>query len=160
MSWSKRQLISAALEEIGLSSYIFDFEADQQQAYVRRLDAMMATWAKLGIQVGWPLPGVDYDASDLDTETGLQDTAVEAVTCNLALAIAPSIGRTPMLDTRLRAKQALQGLLIVAAKPPQQQLPSTLPRGQGQRYRQTWQPFFSEPVDPLSDAEAGEIELI
>lgn len=158
-SYSKRQIIEAALHEIGLASYIFDMGADQLQAYVRRLDMQMATWAGMGVQVGWPLPGVDPEASDLDTETGLQDTAVEAVTCNLALAIAPSIGRTPMPDTRMRARAAFDVLLIRAVKPIQQQLPATLPRGQGQRYRQAVQPYFPEPVDPLSDAQAGEIEF-
>lgn len=159
MSWTKKQLIESALSEIGLSNYIFDIQADELQTYVRRLDSMMATWALKGIQVGWPLPGVAYDASDLTTETGLQDTAIEAVSCNLALAIAPSLGRTPMPDTRMRAKEALNALMVVAAIPPEKQLPSTLPRGQGQRYNQVYNPFFNPPVEPLSDGQAQDIEL-
>lgn len=159
MSWTKKQLIEAALTEIGLSNYIFDLAPDELQSYVRRLDSMMATWALKGIQVGWPLPGVDYDASDLTTETGLQDTAIEAVACNLALAIAPSLGRTPMPDTRLRAREALNALMLVAAIPPQKQLPSNLPRGQGQRWSQVYRPFFNEPVEPITDGQAQDLEF-
>mgnify|MGYP000518919073 CR=1 FL=1 len=44
MSYTKRQFVIAAFEEIGLASYTFDITDDELSSACRRLDAMMAEW--------------------------------------------------------------------------------------------------------------------
>ena len=56
MGYKKRQFISAAFEEIGLASYVFDLQPEQLQSALRRLDAMMADWNAKGIRLGYPAP--------------------------------------------------------------------------------------------------------
>jgi hypothetical protein len=57
MSYTKRQFVDAAFEEIGLASYVFDLTTEELlPRLVRRLDAMMAQWNAKGIRLGYPLP--------------------------------------------------------------------------------------------------------
>ena len=51
MGYTKRQIIEAACEEIGLANYAFDMQPEQLQAMMRRLDAMMAEWNAKGIRL-------------------------------------------------------------------------------------------------------------
>ena len=44
MGYTKRQFVTAALEEIGLASYVFDLQPEQLQSALRRLDAMISEW--------------------------------------------------------------------------------------------------------------------
>lgn len=92
MSWSKRQLVESAYEEIGLASYVFDLNPEQLQSVVKRLDAMMATWAGKGILVGFPV-STNPDDTTLAQDTGIPDYAAEPIYTNLALRLAPTIGK-------------------------------------------------------------------
>ena len=92
MSWTKRQFIQAAFEEIGLATYIFDIETDQLQTVVKKLDAMMGLWDSKGVNIGFPIATNPEDA-DLDTETNAPDAANEAIYLNLAIRIAPGYGK-------------------------------------------------------------------
>ena len=84
MGYTKQQFVSAALEEIGLASYVFDLQPEQLQSALRRLDAMMADWNGKGIRLGYPLPSSPQD-SDLDEETLVPDSAYETIICSLGI---------------------------------------------------------------------------
>ena len=88
MGYTKRQFVTAALEEIGLASYVFDLQPEQLQSALRRLDALMAEWNGKGIRLGYPLPSSPQD-SDLDEESNVPDSANEAVIPSPTLAKAP-----------------------------------------------------------------------
>ncbi|OYW93885.1 MAG: hypothetical protein B7Z23_04325, partial [Pseudomonadales bacterium 32-61-5] len=88
MGYSKRQFISAAFEEVGLASYVFDLQPQQIESALRRLDAMMAEWNAKGIRLGYPLPN-SPESSDLSAESQVPDSANEAIITNLAIRIAP-----------------------------------------------------------------------
>jgi hypothetical protein len=90
MSYKKRQFISAAFEEIGLASYVFDLQPEQLQSALRRLDAMMADWNAKGIRLGYPLPSSPQD-SDLDEDTLVPDSAYEAIICSLGHQAGPKL---------------------------------------------------------------------
>jgi len=64
MSWTKRQFITQAFEEIGLAAYVFDLTAEQLDSALRRMDSMVAGWNANGVRIGYPLPGSPED-SDL-----------------------------------------------------------------------------------------------
>ena len=159
MSWTKRQFIEEAFSEIGLASYVFDVAPEQMQSALARLDSMMATWNTKGIRIGYPLPS-SQQASNLDDETNVPDTANEAIYTNLAIKLAPGIGKTPTRETKVAAKMAYDTLISNVTAIPQQQFPSTLPRGAGNKpWRYTRSRFFPEPEDPITVGPDSELDL-
>lgn len=158
MSWTKRQFVTAAFEEVGLAAYVFDLTPEQLQSALRRLDSMMAQWNYKGIRIGYPIPGSPED-SDIDTETAVPDSANDAILTNLALRIAPSYGKTPSIDTKASAKMGYDLLLSLAAMPMEMQMPSTMPLGAGNRSWSIDQPFCTPPVDPLLAGQDSAIDF-
>lgn len=158
MGWTKRQFVVQAFDEIGYAAYQFDLEPDQLQTAMYRLDAMMATWNGKGIRLGYPLPS-SPELADLDTETNVPDSANEAIYTNLAIRIAPSVGKTVSQDTKTAAREAYRVLLSRAAMPGEQQLPETMPRGAGNKPWDLDSTFVDPPDDPLLAGEDGPIDF-
>ena len=149
MTWKKRDFVVQAFEEIGYASYIYDAMPEQLQSVLRRLDAMLGAWNAKGIRLGYPLPANPGD-SDLDEETGVQDSSVEAIYLNLAIRIAPSFGKTISTEAKTSAKAAYDALLIKIAMPSEMQLPDTMPAGAGNKpWRTNYRPFLNKPIEPL-----------
>lgn len=160
MPWTKRQFIEAAYTELGLADYVFDLQPQELQSSLRRLDTMMADWYERGILLGYPLP-LTPGESDLDTPTGVPDRANEAIIVNLAIKLAPSYGKQVMPQTMTGAREALNTLLVRAARPGVMQMPSQTPAGAGNKYLgQFWGPFLRPPqADEVLVEYGGEIEL-
>ena len=117
MSWTKRQIVNAAFEDLGLGSYEFNIQPEQRQAALYRLDAMMGEWNAKGIRIGYPLPASPED-SDLDTESNLPDAANRAVYKNLAVEVAPTMGRIAPKELLIEAKKAYTTLFAFVKVPP------------------------------------------
>ena len=158
MSWTKRQFVEQAYEEIGYAGYVFDLEPEQLQSAMRRMDAMLATWNAKGIRIGYPLPSSPQN-SDLDDETNVPDSANEAIYTNLAIRLSPPIGKTISAETRMVAKDSFNTLLILAAVPPEMQLPNTMPAGSGNKPWRYDDAFLKDPADPLLAGGDGVIEF-
>lgn len=157
MSWTRRQLIQQAFEEIGIGSG-FEIAPDMLDSARQRLDAMMATWNGMGIRVGYPL--VSTPSSDLDTDTAVPDSAVEAIYTNLAIKLAPTYGKQVAPETRVNARAAYGVLLQRAVTPSEMQFPETLPYGAGNKpWRYAVDPYFPQPTDPIEAGGDGEIEF-
>jgi hypothetical protein len=150
MGYSKQQFVTAAFEEIGMASYVFDLAPQDLQSALRRLDAMMAEWNAKGIRLAYPLPGSPQDAS-LTEPSNVPDSANEAIITNLAMRLSPSFGKIPSPVTLSTAKAGYNTLLSRAAMPGEQQLPGTMPAGAGWK---TWRwgrgPFVDAPKDPVA----------
>lgn len=158
MGWTKRQFVEQAFEEIGLASYTFDLSPAQLESAMRRMDTMMATWNAKGIRLGYPIPS-SPENSDLDQETNVPDSANEAIYLNLGIRLAPGYGKTVSPDTKVSARSAYEAILSKAAMPAEQQLPSTLPAGAGNKPWRYDNPYLQDPVDPLLAGEDGEIQF-
>lgn len=158
MSWTKRQFIEQAFNEAGLASYVFDLTPEQLQSALRQMDAMLATWNTKGIRISYPLPG-SPEASNIDAETTVPDSANEAIYLNLAVRIAPGFGRQLMPDTKASAKAAYDALLSAAAMPPEMQFPQGVPLGAGNKPFVWGNQFTRDPVDPLLAGQDSEIEF-
>jgi len=157
MSWSKRQYIEQAFEELGLAAYLYDLTAEQLNSALQRLDAMMALWATKGIMVGYPLVSTPEN-SNLDQITDVPNWANEAIILNLALKIAPGYGKMVMDQTKVSAKQAYDALMSTTAQTLNMQWPSSMPAGAGYRQRGFQQPFLPRPdLDPLGTAANGNL---
>ncbi len=158
MGYSKRQFVTAAFEEIGLASYVFDLQPEQLQSALRRLDSMMADWNGKGIRLGYPIPG-SPQFSALDEPSEVPDSANEAIITNLAIRIAPSYGKAVSANTQATAKDSYNTVLARAVRPGQMQLPSTMPAGAGNKpWRVYDNPFIRPPVDPVLAGQDGPIE--
>lgn len=145
MAWSKRQIVYSAFEEIGLASYVFDLSPEQLQSAVKRLDAMMATWAEKGILVGFPV-SANPDDDTLAQDTGMPDYAAEAVYINLAVRLAPTVGKMVSAETKAAAKIAYDALAVRFAFPNQQQYQVGFPAGAGAKsWRLSGDPFMPTP---------------
>lgn len=150
MTWTKRQLITQAYEEIGLALYVFDLTPEQLESARRRLNAMVAGWNANGVRINFPLPA-DADSDDIDQECGIPDYAIEALYLGLALRLAPSIGKTVSPETKQFADMAYSNLANQTAIPtPERQLPITTPRGQGTKpWRNFNNPFVNVQPPPI-----------
>ena len=127
MSYTKRQLIDAAMNEIGLASYAFDLLPEQRENALRRLDSMMAEWNTRGLRLGYPVSD-NPDDSDIDANSNIPDAAWEAVITNLAIRVAPSYGKQINVATATTARHALNTILARASMPSEMKLPS-MPSG-------------------------------
>jgi len=158
MGYTKQQFISAAFEEIGLASYVFDLQPEQLESALRRLDAMMADWNAKGIRLGYPLPSSPQE-STLSEETLVPDSAYEAIICSLAIRLAPSFGKTVMIETKTTAKQGYDILLQRATFPLEKQLPATTPAGAGNKpWRVYDNPYVRPPYFPVDAGPDGPLE--
>lgn len=110
MSWTKRQFIMSAFDEIGIASYEFDLQPDQIQSALNKLDAMMSAWVARGIELSYPI-SASQSESDLDQATGVPSYAREAIATNLAVRLAPSYGKTLSPATIATAKEGYNVLL-------------------------------------------------
>ena len=160
MSWTKRQFIVAALEEIGLASYVFDILPEELESALRRLDAMMADWNVKGIRIGYPLSSIAN--SSVAQATGVPDSANEAIISNLGMRLAPSYGVMVPREVKISAKNGLMTLLTRAGviQPREKQLPSTLPVGAGNKpWRGSNENFMPEPTDNVDAGPDSELDF-
>lgn len=160
MGWTKAELVGAAFEEIGLASYEFDLSPEEQASALRRLDALMAVWNTRGIRVGYAMPSTP-GASDINEQSGITDSAYEAVYTALAMRLAPTFGKVVSNETRIAAKQAYDTLLAsVSSDPPRVQLPGTMPAGAGnRRFRGTIRPFLTPPRQTIAAGPDSDMEF-
>lgn len=147
MTWSKRAIIEQAFDELALAGYNFDITPDEMQSAARRLDAQMATWASQGV----PLPYAYGDAGsiNIDAESGLPMTAIEAAYLALAVKTAASKGKALSQSTKAAAKAAFDALLSAAVREQTQQvqLASGSPIGAGHKvHTLTNIAFFQDPT--------------
>lgn len=158
MSWTKKQFIVQAYEEIGMANYVFDLQPEQLQSAARRLDAMMALWNGKGIRIGYPIAG-EPEEIDINTETNVPDAANEAIYTNLALKIAPSLGKTVSQETKKAAKEGLDILAARGSRPAERQTPKGWPRGAGNKTWRRDSTFTREPAEGLEAGDDSDIEF-
>ena len=121
MAYKKLDIVDLAFQEIGIASYEFDLNPQESNGALRQLDLMMATWNKLGIKIGYPIPSSPGD-SDLDQDIDIPDNALEAMYLNLAVRISSGFGKKLAPETRMAASRTYQQLLSAHIHPIEQSL--------------------------------------
>ncbi|MFL1475201.1 packaged DNA stabilization gp4 family protein [Acinetobacter baumannii] len=133
MSWTKREIVEKAFEEIGIAAYVFDLQPEQVESARRSMDAMAAIWSSKNIQIGYPLP-TEADSSDLDQNSNIPDYAIEAFYLNLAKRLASNFGKVLAPEKVVLAKEGYENLLRMAvSRPPQMKYACSLPSGAGNK---------------------------
>lgn len=145
---TKRELVEGAYEELGLAEYVFDLSDEELDTGLRRLDRMMTKWDARGIRLGYNTPP-SADDSSLNDDAGIPDWAEEAVQTNLALRLAPTLGKVVSNDTKIAARDGYRTLLMGDYQIPQMQMPRHMPIGSGNRRNVKNQTFFA-PVDRVT----------
>jgi hypothetical protein len=162
MGWTKRQIVVQAFEELALAGYEFDLSPEELQSGLRRLDALMATWVAKGIRLGYA-QGLGQADSDLDDDSCVPMLATEAVYMALAVRTAGSKGKSLSPGTLKTAKDAFDAMSSALAREEvqQQQWPSGLPRGAGNKPWRTFnRPFMSRPdTSPIQGDEDGGLTI-
>jgi hypothetical protein len=150
---TKRELIELAYEEIGMASYAFDIQPDQFVLAVRRLDAMMAEWSSKGIRISYNGPG------GISDESYIPDWAIQAAYTNLALALAPTIGKAVSPETRIAANKSLTFVMGRTAQPVEMQIDNTaVPAGAG--WKQVDGASLVPPEDYLTTGPDGRLDFV
>ncbi len=144
MSYTKLQFVSTAFEEIGQAEYEFDLSPEMANSGLRRLDALMAEWNGKGIRLGYPL-SPDPQNSDIDTPTVVPNWAWSAVYLNLAIDLCAMVGKTVPDSLKGRALQAYSSMVARMVRPPQMQMPASMPSGAGSRWRGPGQNYVVPP---------------
>lgn len=150
MSWTKRQIVEAAFEEIGIGGYNFDIQPEMFEIGLKRLDALMATWNAKGIRLGYPIQSTP-DFADLDEDSMIPDSANEAAFLNLTLRICPVFGKQISPELKQSAFIAYQAMLTKSMIMPQRQINQSVPAGQGNKWRRFYSPYLTKPEDAVSD---------
>jgi len=160
MSWTKREIVQNAFEEVGLASYAFDLQPEQFQAGLRRLDNMMATWNSRGLRIGYPLTD-SPSGSDLDQDSNVTDEAIEAIVSNLAVRLAPMLGKTVSPDTKATARGAYMALLSRRSAILERRIDvNSIPAGAGTKYwRFNGDPFLMEEERGLTTGPDGTLDF-
>ena len=148
MAYTKRQIVGAAFEEIGIAGYDFDLQPDELETALAKLDGMMATWALAGIRIGYAGTG-----DVLDVDANIPGWAYEALYLNLALRLAPGFGKTPSMDTKAAAKAAKDAVMARTTAPRSRVI--TGYAGSGSRY---WGNLV-EPEPPIRTYD-GNLDII
>lgn len=145
MGWTKLELVESALEEIGLASYNFDLQPELKESARRRMDVMVAEWMERGLQLSYNLGG------SINEDSGLALVHTRPVYLQLAMALAPGLGKTPSDETKRAASSSMDTLWIDAAQPIERRPPRDLPRGEGQKpWRTIYYPYMPPPdTSPL-----------
>lgn len=158
MGWTKGDIVREAYSELALAGYVFDLSPNELERGARKLDVMMAYFDSKGIRVGYALAS-GPQTTDLDGESGIPLTAIEPVVVNLACRLAPGEGKTLPLDLTARAREGYQTLMIAAALPVAQQMPSTMPRGAGNKPGN--RPFMDTPdTSHIRTGEGGDLDFL
>jgi hypothetical protein len=155
--WTKAQLIDKAFAELALAGYVYDLSPEIREDALQTLDAMMAEWSASGIAIGYLLPATPDD-SNIDDDSGIPDTANQAVYMNLAVSLAAGRGKTLTPRTLLAASKGYNRLLGVAARAAARQvaMPNTMPLGAGNKPWRGGLRFFPGPAETLDTSTGGD----
>lgn len=155
MSCTKRQLVQAALDELGIAGFEFDVDPQQLEQALSRLDSMMAEWSAEGVNLGYLLPSIAGN-SNLSDIAGIPDWAQKAVGVHLAIDIAPTYGKAINPETRIKAKKSWDVLLARSTFPPEMRL-GALPSGAGNKSIDA--PFLVPEGEDLVTGSGSDLEF-
>ena len=148
---TKRDIITSALNEVGIASYDFDVRPEQIIAALGQLDRMVSAWSLQGINIPYIQGSTDPDDLILSP-----DWAHEALTLNLAVRLGPSYGRGSSPDTKQAALAAMYGIRTRSAinnMPVVQMDNRSIPAGAGNRTMSPSRVFLVPAVNELEISE-------
>jgi hypothetical protein len=149
MAYTKQQFVEMSYQELGFLAE--DLQTEQLNAGLKRLDSMMATWNARGLKLRYPIPLNPQD-STLSEQTNVPDKANEAIYVNLAVRLAPSVGKVVTPELRTNANSTYNDLIRALVGVEEVEL-SVVPTGAGNKEASTYARFIT-PKD--TDIQLGD----
>jgi len=149
-----KEVITDALEDIGVVSAEEPLESDDGQVTKRGLNDMMTMWAAQGINLGFTI------VSDLGDDITVADGALAGVKANLAIFIAPKFKADVTPSLVLKAKNGMDAILNLVVTPIGMEYPDILPKGSGNTYPGVYSDtFYTERNAEIVTETGGAIAL-
>lgn len=137
---TKGEVVIRALGELAIANYVFDTEAEEDIAALKKLDMLAARWQGRLKPFGYLQPATNGTSLPTDS-AGIDEEDVAAFVYNLADIIAPSYGKTvPPTLSRLAAESRSE-LFCRYANLIEYSLTDRTPVGAGNRF--SGRRFFS-----------------
>jgi hypothetical protein len=155
MQFKIQELVRMSFSKLGYASYIYDLEPQQLLDGAKELYMMLSSWDGIGIRVAFSFPA--NLNTFLNAIATVPDKALEAIVNNLAIRIAPTIGKQVPPEVSQVAKSGFDNLLAAIAMPNEMNYPNTLPVGAGGKYwRNQLTPFLYPAPITIDAGEADE----
>lgn len=159
MSYTKKKFAEKAYAVLGYAEYIFDIMPEEIMAGVDQLDNMMAEWNSMGIQIGYPIV-TDTDDTIYQDKTNVPVRFNNAVIYQLAIRLAPGLGKTLSPTSMMIANNAYQAMLTALVTPHSLQYPINTPAGAGNKpWRRVYSPFLPAPCPDIDVDGGNELEF-
>jgi hypothetical protein len=129
-SITKGALVIRALGKIGIASYVFDTEAEEDVSALRQLDSMAARWQSKLEPFGYRQPDTNGTSLPSD-QAGIEEADVDAFVSNLAVLLAPDYGKQPAGALNKQAAESRSEMFTRYARRVEYQLPRRTPTGAG-----------------------------
>jgi len=156
MGWTKGEIIRSAYTELGIS-YDFDLDPQMIESARHELDVMMMLWDAQGVMIGYS-GATSPGGGSVNDDSGLPAMAFDAVIKNLAVRLAPKLGKQVMRESKVAAHVAYNFLVSQSAIPTIRKLnPSAFPAGAG--YKTPLMPFFSPNNEEIDTGPTSELEF-
>lgn len=111
-----KELLILSFDTFGIADYVYSLKPDQLEIVRMKLNALVAQISKDAVWLNW-----NSDAQ-LDDELGCPDYAIRALYLNLAVEIAPSLGKVVPATIEGKASAAMK---IISRKAPPTLLTNT-----------------------------------
>jgi len=130
---TKRQLIEQMFVECGVNGWEYDITPEEKDKALTRLDAMMAELQGRGISLGYNFPSA-IGEGDLDDDLGVADQAFYGLATLGAERLAPTMGKTQSLASRMALTAAMKAVRSAAVVLVPDQVVGNLRTGSGNRW--------------------------
>lgn len=151
---SKGSLVEGAYEFCGLNAFEYERTPEEMTAGLRRLNALMASLLKSGIDLSFAFP--TYGQGLLEEPSGIPTDAAEPISALLAQRLAPTFGATLSEDAKAIVARAMQDLYgNYAATPPSMTPMHRLPSS-GVRHQR----IFTISDDEYTGGDPGDLAAI
>lgn len=129
---TKAALVEGGYDFCGLNGSEYERTPEEMVAGLRRLNALMASLLKKGIDLSFDFP--TYAEGLLEEPSGIPDDAVEPVCALLAQRLAPGLGATLSPEAKAILATAVQDLYANYAATPPSMVPAYVMRSSGVRH--------------------------
>jgi hypothetical protein len=153
MAVTVEQVAKASLGSILVQGSEAPLNPDDYQAFIFALNNYMTSLDADGIALGYTV------VSSLNDQVTIPIGALRGVIANMAIEVAPDYGATVTEALALRAKQGMDAMRKLGQSMGETRYPSTLPRGSGNYYEYSTNPFYPDRESEILAEATGSIAL-
>lgn len=147
------QIAKASLQRIIVQGSESPLNPDDYQDFIFALNNYMTDLDAQGVALGYTV------VNDLSDQVTIPVGALRGVIANMAIEVAPDYGGFVSPELALQAQQGMNAMRRLGKSSPRTQYPSTLPRGSGNYYEYSTNPFYPDLEAEILAEVSGSIAL-